>query len=110
MLDDEGTPDGMPVIGWEYECDLTAADLGVKPGRSDGGELEKACDLLREMLAAGGQPKADIETAAVERNISAATLRRAFTTMRIESQRMVFQGKTWWHLPSDAQPSANGQS
>ena len=44
---------GQPVISWDGECDITAADLGAKLVAGGEHARAEAVEFLRDLLAAG---------------------------------------------------------
>ncbi len=57
--------------------------------------------FLREQLAVGMKPVREVEDAAKQRGISAATLRRAREALGVKSDKLNFNGVWYWHLPVD---------
>jgi hypothetical protein len=96
---------GYPTIVWDGHCDLTAKDLGAVPPRGDGNALAEACDLLRDVLADGPKPQAEVKSQADARGVKWPTLRRAADSLKVVSEKVGFVGKWMWKLPTpeDAQ-------
>jgi hypothetical protein len=97
----DSAPSGALRIGWTGASSHTAETLLAAP-RDDGdrGELQGAVDVLREILADGPMPAADVQAEARRAGVSAATLRRAKDGLRVVSRKT---GGTWtWYLPAHA--------
>lgn len=93
------TRDGQPLIGWGYECDLTADDLCIQ-SKSRDGVKDDAVDFLRDLLAGGAVRADEIEKKAQAAGISESTLRRAKKSLDVRSKRTGFSDATWvWELP-----------
>ncbi len=91
--------DGVPVVHWEGEVDITAQELATKTvssGRDDKKALAK--DFLTEKLAHGEMAACILEEQAKAAGISKATLRRAKNEMGISSRRSEFSGGWMWYL------------
>jgi putative DNA primase/helicase len=110
----DGRPIEAPFIAWEDGyVDITATEaLSAVNENKAPGALDDAKDFLRQMLVAGGgrAPKAKIEEAADAEKISAATLRRAKTKLKIQAEkdRSTPEGRWFWVLPADDDDVALG--
>jgi len=95
-----GDEEGRAAVAWEPEpVELTAREVmrELADGRNERGDrLEAACELLREMLAAGPRPAKAIEAAAGERGISLRTVRRARALLGIRAYKPTFGGGWIW--------------
>jgi len=65
-------------------------------------QVERAEDFLRDYLAAGPKPAADVFEAARAEGISERTLMRAKARLRVESHRETVPGPWFWRLPAVA--------
>ena len=99
---------GAPAVAWEPDpVSLTAdealaGDRGEACGRT---ERDDAADWLREFLADGPRPAADVEREAREAGFTFSTLRRAKAAIGVKSLKQAFGGHWEWALrPEDAQP------
>jgi energy-coupling factor transporter ATP-binding protein EcfA2 len=93
-------------VDWLETCSLTADDLlrdGSGRGRPDG-KKEEARNFLREILADGPVPKAEIAEAADEEGIAMSTLKRAKKALDVEAEKKSFDGSWRWRLPDDEAP------
>lgn len=66
----------------------------------DHGAMQEAKDLLRDELANGPRPAADIEALAEDRGISTTTLKRARKALKVVSTKPDFEGGWMWRLPN----------
>src|SRR5207244_5307352 len=91
-------------VGWVGEVDLSADQIiqHSSPGRQPK-NLGEAEDFLREQLAGGSTPAADVMAAANARGISETTLKRAKKKLGIIAERQTDAAGTvagWrWRLP-----------
>ncbi len=74
---------------------MRAADEGYE-GRS---AKDEAIEFLRDELSQGEQRAKDVTRRAVDGGISPKSLRSARETLRVISDRKVFQGPFFWKLP-----------
>jgi hypothetical protein len=88
--------DGRPRLDWTGPVDLTADELALRPGRESGRVLARAVDLLREVLAAGPCPQAEVLRQALHAGISPRTLERAKGLLVVESERTAKDGRSCW--------------
>lgn len=91
--------DGLPIVEWVGECDLTANDLGIPGGRPDRAR-DTATDFLLDILSAGSKPEEEIEKEAKREGIKLSTLRRAKRELGVKSDKTGFKGGWTWELPS----------
>ena len=102
-------PTGRPVVSWKETNVATPIDqlLSIPDGsnsgdQSDGGELGRCCDWLRENLSEA-MPAKEIETGAKSEMISLKTLKRAKGQLGIQSEK---RGSVWyWVPPADMEQS-----
>jgi AAA domain-containing protein len=103
-------------IAWESEKITRTADEILAAGRdtSEAPERSEAEAFLRDMLADGPRPAAEIEAEAKGASISTRTLRRARNKLKIKSYRKAetgeglgSDGRWYWALPADATKVAN---
>src|SRR6202007_2202205 len=88
--------DDRPRIDWIGPVDLTADDLVVRPVRESGRVLAQGVDLLREVLAAGPCPPAEVLRRALHAGISLRTLERAKGLLGVDSERTSKDGRSYW--------------
>lgn len=91
-----------PYVQWDDQpVDETAdqAMAAAAAARRGGSTLSDAMDFLRDILAYGPVPAAEITKAAKANVISERTLDRAKKTLRIISEKDEFQGEWKWRLP-----------
>ena len=95
-------PTGRPVVSWKETNVATPIDqlLSIPDGsnsgdQSDGGELGRCCDWLRENLSEA-MPAKEIETGAKSEMISLKTLKRAKGQLGIQSEK---RGSVWYWVP-----------
>ena len=86
-------------IVWMGE-DSVATAAKVLGGRQEPKKLDVATDFLREVLADGPLPRAEVEALADDEDITLATLKRAANTLGIGSKREEFGTWSSWSLPS----------
>lgn len=93
---------GHPIIEWGSECDITAAELGMKLFPANRRQREDAKEFLRELLAdCGGMSSTEIKTRAAAAGISIATLSRARKDLSVRAKKQGFGPNShWlWNLP-----------
>ena len=86
-------------IVWMGE-DQTATAARVLGGRQEPKKLDAATDFLREVLADGPLPPAEIKALAEDEEITLATLKRAANRLGIGSKRDKFGTWSSWSLPN----------
>lgn len=87
--------DGLPIIEWRGTTHYSADDL-ERQGQDDQSEETRAVDFLREVLAEGPLPSAELFMRAANADVSRPTLNRA---KRAAGAKSVKKGKTWiWKL------------
>jgi len=98
-------PTGKPYVHWLETDVATPIDqlLRIPDGsngadQSDGGELGRCCDWLREILTEAS-PAKEVETGAKSEMFSAGTLRRAKSELAIRSEKR--DGRWYWIPSSD---------
>ena len=72
----------------------------VLGGRQEPKKLDAATDFLREVLAEGPLPRAEVEALAEDEDITLSTLKRAANKLGIESKREGFGTWSSWTLPN----------
>jgi predicted ATP-dependent serine protease len=88
-------PKGLPVIEWRGTTHYSADDL-ERQGQDDQSEEARAVEFLREVLAKGPMPSAELFIRAADAEISRPTLNRAKREAGVKSEK---KGKTWiWKL------------
>ncbi|MFO0814522.1 MAG: AAA family ATPase [Gemmatales bacterium] len=90
--------DGVPVVHWEGEVDITAHELSAKSVSNKDEKRSKAKDFLLEKLAMGEVAADVLEEQARGIGISISTLRRAKNDLGISSRRLEFKGGWMWSL------------
>jgi hypothetical protein len=95
-------------VGWIGEVDLTADQViqHGRPGRPPA-NLSKAVDFVREQLAGGPKPAAEVEEAASSRGISERTLKRAKKALQVVTGKPL--GVWTWSRP-DRPDDQGGQN
>jgi len=90
----------VPVIRWTALSDCTADDL-VGQGNRKSPQLDRAKEILQEMLATGPMWQSDIMNRCKSEGISESSMKRAKTLMGIESDKDRNQpaGGWFWHFP-----------
>ena len=92
---------GQPVISWDGECDVTAADLGAKllPGNR---AKEEAVEFLRNLLSGGPMLAIEVMKRAEAVGIKETTLYRAKGALMIKPYKTGFSSATsTWALPAE---------
>jgi hypothetical protein len=99
--------DGQPLIAWDGEAALSAADLAAarvvaQGGEGDRSKLDQATELVVEWLTGGPMPQREIEKLARANGISDSTLDRAKRRCGVEHERVGFGPSAHyvWRLPS----------
>jgi putative DNA primase/helicase len=101
-------PTGKPYIRWLETDVATPIDQLLRipdssgGDQSDGGELGRCCDWLRDVLTVA-MPAKELEAGAKSEMISAATLRRAKSDLGIRSEKK--DGRWYWVPSSDMEQS-----
>ena len=90
-------------IAWLGD-DPTATAAKVLSGRQEPKKLEIATNFLREVLASGPLPRAEVEALADDEDITLATLKRAAKKLGIESKREGYGTGSSWTLPRPILP------
>jgi hypothetical protein len=94
-------PTGKPYVHWLETDVATPIDQllsipdGTNGDQSDGGELGRCCDWLREILTEAS-PAKEVETGAKSEMISGRTLKRAKEQLGIRSEK---RGSVWYWVP-----------
>lgn len=81
----------VPVIAWQGQTDLTAGELGrpaAPPGRPNNA-ITDARMFIRQFLAEGPRKWKDVEAAALDREVSDTTLRRAVKELAVKDGKDV---------------------
>ena len=98
-------PHGGPVVVWEADPVTIRADdaLAMDRDHDDGAD---AADFLRELLAEGKQPAAEVFKQCRANGVADKATRRAFKALRCQRRREGFgPGGAWyWSLPGDTEP------
>jgi hypothetical protein len=92
------------VVEWLGECDLDATTLlAALPTGRRAAKGAAAVEWLREALADGPRPKAEVEQAAEAAGIASATLRRAYEQLGVRTARNGFGAamRTRWYLAKE---------
>jgi hypothetical protein len=89
---------GQPVIDWGEECDLTADDIGAKLISGGDRARDYASEFLRDLLAGGPRPAAEVMKMATAAGISEPTLKRAKRAIKIRSFKAGFASTWTWEL------------
>ena len=98
LLNYDCGPIKAPHIEWLGKSERPASELLNPPKNNGPGALDEAKEFLRQTLANGAQPAAEVEAAAEAVGMSRASLIRAKKEMRIASKRV---GNAWiWKLGS----------
>ena len=103
---EDADSDDRPVVVWDDDpVSVSADDVLVNP-RGDGrsSAIEEAKDWLREQLADGPVPAADVKAAADRDGIKSRTLDRAKSALGVMASREGFgtEGRWVWTLPHSA--------
>lgn len=99
-------------IEWLGECDWEADRL-VGPPESEESRtaLDSACEFLRQALADGPQPQANLIDRAAKESIRPGTLKRAKQKLGVISQKSAGERGRWeWELPPSAENRAESPS
>jgi hypothetical protein len=98
---------GVPVIVWGEECELTADELVAEPTRPKRDGKQSQCEQwLRETLKDGPLPSATLEERAKEAGFSPATLKRARQEVGVRTEEEEGKGGKW--LVGLPEPESNG--
>jgi len=92
---------GAPVLAWEAEPVLFSAQEALRASTRDPeeqSELERAAAWLRELLAPGPLPVAEIKRQAREAGLCWPTVKRAKRLAPVETHRSGFAGPWHWQL------------
>jgi hypothetical protein len=93
---------GQPVIKWGEECDITAADLGVRAQNGGNRAQAEAMEFLSDLLKNGRRSVSEVKKLAINLGITDRTLERAKKALKVRSCRMGFSPASWeWELPTD---------
>lgn len=103
--------DNAPVLAWEAEPVRMSADeamdrLRQRPGRKPD-DRNSAADWLREQLAAGPRPAADILDDAEVEDFKPWTVRRAFKQLGCQRHKSGFDDGWVWSLPEGNTEATN---
>ena len=90
-------------IAWLGE-DPTATAAKVLGGRQEPTKVEIATNFLREILAEGARPRAEVEALADDEDITLPTLKRAAKNLGIKAERKGFAAGSSWTLPRPTLP------
>ena len=98
-------PNGGPVVAWEPEPVSISADDALTTDRPDQDDQDETVNFLREMLAGGEQPAADVFKQSRENGFSDKATRKAFKALGGKRSRVGFgKGGTWyWSLTGGAE-------
>ncbi len=96
-------PDGVPVVEWTGPVDLTA-DAVDGPAARELPLKERAAVWLANELRSGPKPAAEVLRTAAEAGIPEKTVQRAKQAVRVESKRVVANGKTEWYWYDPSAP------
>jgi hypothetical protein len=94
LLNYRSGPIKAPFIEWLGTSDRSTSDLLNPPKPKEPSALDVAKDFLSKQLAGGGTPAADIQEAAKDVGISAATLNRAKADLGVKSTKVDY-GWNW---------------
>jgi hypothetical protein len=96
-------------VGWTGEVDVTA-DQAIEHGRPVGRPSEATAEaeaFLRQTLAAGPVPVAEVKAKAEADGIAWRTLERAKRTLKVEAFKGGFAASSWaWRLPAEGRQTA----
>ena len=87
ILNYRSGPIKAPYIEWLGTSNRSTTELLNPPKPKDTSALDEAKEFLRNQLAGGGKPAADVKAAASDAGISDATLNRAKTDLRVKSTK-----------------------
>lgn len=94
---------GQPVVEWTGPVDVTADAAGGAKPTVELRAKDRATDWLRQQLAGGPRPAADLYAAAAAAGIPDRTLERAKAELRVQSHRThdckTDRGEWWWYDP-----------
>ncbi len=92
-------------VVWEGETSLSANDLVSPPKQSKGGKLDRAKEIIEEILSSGPRGSSEVMGACEAEGISQRTYHTARKAMNVKSEKTDFRGQ--WLLTL---PSTNGAS
>jgi hypothetical protein len=84
-------------IRWQAECDHQPSDILLP--RHIGEKLAQAEEVVRQELAHGPRPEADVRRACREAGLGDASYRAARTNLGVTSTKSAFSGGWQLHLP-----------
>jgi replicative DNA helicase len=87
-------------IQWQAECDHRPSDILLP--RHIGEKLAQAEQIVREELAHGPQPEADVRRACREAGLGDASYRAARSNLRVKCTKSAFSGGWQLNLPPEA--------
>ena len=88
LLNYRSGPIKAPYIEWLGTSNRSTTELLNPPKPKDTSALDEAKEFLRNQLAGGTKPAADVKAAATDAGISDATLNRAKTDLRVKSTKV----------------------
>jgi hypothetical protein len=88
LLNYRSGPIKAPFIEWLGTSNRSTTELLNPPKPKDTSALDEAKEFLRNQLAGGTKPAADVKAAATDAGISDATLNRAKTDLRVKSTKV----------------------
>tara|TARA_B100000519_G_scaffold110780_1_gene95868 strand:- start:3541 stop:4827 length:1287 start_codon:yes stop_codon:yes gene_type:complete len=105
-----GTSPSSPArVHWEGECDMTAGELMKTSSKATGGKLERAKEIIKEILNDGPRGSNEVLGACDEEEISERTYHTARKSLGVTSERIsIGKGGTGQWLLS--LPSTNGEA
>jgi len=111
IRDEDGELFTVGRIVWGQSDALTADDLAMPRNESadDRAAGESADDFVRDFLAAGPRPAADVIAAAEKRNIAQRTLYRTKKRLGVVGTRAGFPAVATWALPDSPESSATSR-
>lgn len=93
-------------VAWEGPSQLTADALLTDPPPDDPSAMEEAQAFLKQSLAEGPRPSAEVQQAAQTAGITPTTLRRARRQLGVVARVEGFQGRWVLALPDEAAATA----
>jgi len=87
-------------VRWGEACDITASDMLGAGKQSRGGKLEKAKDIISDILQGGGRGSNEVMAACTSEGISERTYHTARKKLGVLSEKTEFKGQWLLTLPS----------
>lgn len=105
-------------VSWGEQCDISAEELVQPRQPAVASKLERAKEILAEVLAAGPSPETEVMELLADADISKSTAKRARKDLGVLSHKSAFDGGWELSLPTDGsqpqrqevQASASGPS